>query len=320
MPKGELEIEYSDQKTTIRHSAPRKKIQYRLNSPVPNFPSFPTLTDGCIFNVPSKDFKEMIRQTLFAVSDDETKYYINGVFFEQIISKTNDKTLLAMIATDGRRLAYVEKETVSVMPVSSTDARMGRGSPLDFKGVIIKPKILTLFTKLAKNEEGPVSVCLNAGSITLRFGSYELWETLIEGTFPNYRRVIPETQKYSLSFDRCALLDTFTSLLSGVPRRICLKFTPGTLSVYSTYSRNEEEHIPKEPRKTLSCAYEGEELSLFMDVMKLKESLEHLGGDTIQFCFTNTGTPVTIKSEVEDGSFHLIMPMQGIGQKEVHYD
>jgi DNA polymerase-3 subunit beta len=298
MPKGALEIEYGDQKTTIRHNAPRKKIQYRLNGPVPNFPQFPTLREGCIFTLPSKDFKEMIGRIVFAVSDDETKYYINGVFFEQIISKTNDKTLLAMIATDGRRLAYAEKEVAATLP--------------DFKGVIIKPKILNLFTKLTKDDESPVSLCFADGFITLRFGSYELAETLIEGTFPNYRRVIPETQKYSLSFDRSVLLDTFKSLLSGVPRRICLRFTPGALSVYSIYSRNEEEHITKEPRKTVPCAYEGEELNLCMDVLKLKESLEHLGEDKIQFCFTNTSTPVTIKPEAENSSFHLIMPMQGI--------
>lgn len=89
-----------------------KKFKFQLKGIVTEkFPPFPTANEESFFEIPVKDFKEMVTQTIFSVSDDETRYYMTGVFFE----KSEDK--LIMVATDGRRLAYITRATSSAVPV-----------------------------------------------------------------------------------------------------------------------------------------------------------------------------------------------------------
>ncbi|MDR2785287.1 MAG: DNA polymerase III subunit beta, partial [Treponema sp.] len=152
IPDGELEFEQSESNIVIKPQA--RKIKFQLKCIASEkYPEFPAVNKDRFFEMPVKDFKEMVTQTVFAVSDDETRYFMNGVFFK----KEEDK--LIMVATDGRRLAYVEK-TAS-------------GGVEDFAGVIVPPKILNILLKRA-GEEGLIGISISEKILFVQFGSYSL--------------------------------------------------------------------------------------------------------------------------------------------------
>ena len=179
LPEGEIEFLLKDNdnlvSAVIRHTS--KKIKYQLNcTSQDKFPEIAVAEKVSFFEVPAKELKSMITQTSFAVSDDETRYFMNGVYFE----KKEDK--LVLVATDGRRLAYAEKAVLAGVA--------------DFPAAIVHPKILNVVAKHA-SDEGNVSVAIVDKMIFFNFANYEFSATLIDGQYPNYARVIPESQAHS---------------------------------------------------------------------------------------------------------------------------
>jgi DNA polymerase-3 subunit beta len=285
IPDGELEFDQKDMKITIKPAF--KKIKFQLKSiDSDKFPEFPVALEESFFEMPVKEFKNMVVQTVFAVSDDETRYFMNGVFFE----KKEDK--LIMVATDGRRLAYIAKEM---------------GNSIDeFAGVIIPPKILTLITKRA-GDEGLVSISVTDKNIFIRFGSYHLSSVLIEGQFPNYRRVIPESQSFSFSVNRMEMLDALrrvSLLVEQKSRRIYLGLAPGLISISS------EESDLGTAREEISCMYEGEEVSMAMNYRYIEEPFKVIDDQEVSIRFTEPNKAITIMPVPEKDFFHIVMPMQ----------
>jgi DNA polymerase-3 subunit beta len=263
-----------------------KKVRFQLKSIASDkFPEFP-VPNTDFFEIPVKDFKEMIQQTIFAVSDDETRYFMNGVFFE----KNGDKII--MVGTDGRRLAFISKEP--------------EGGIQDFPGIIIPPKILNIIMKRA-GDEGLISLSVTDRSIFIRFGSYNLSSVLIEGQFPNYHRVIPETQTHSFSMNRLEMLDALrrvSLLVEQKSHRIYLGVSSGTLAVYS------EESDIGAAKEEIPCKYEGEEVSIALNYRYIEEPFKVMGDEEISIHFTEPNRAITIMPVPQRDFFHIIMPMQ----------
>jgi DNA polymerase-3 subunit beta len=284
IPEGDLEFDQKDIKITIKPSV--KKIHFQLKSIASDkYPEFP-VSSGVFFDIPVKDFKEMIVQTVFAVSDDETRYFMNGVFFE----KDGDKII--MVATDGRRLAYANK---------TVDKNIN-----DFTGIIVPPKILNTIMKRA-GSEGSVSISVTDKTIFIRFGSYNLSSVLIEGQFPNYRRVIPESQNNSFSINRLEMIDALrrvSLMVESKSHRIYLGVAPGVMSVYS------EESDIGTAKEEIPCKYDGEEVSIALNYRYIEEPFKVMGDEEISIRFTEPAKAITILPVPEKDFFHIIMPMQ----------
>ncbi|MDR3334169.1 MAG: DNA polymerase III subunit beta [Treponema sp.] len=285
IPDGELEFEQVDQKTTIKPTL--KRIRFQLKSIASDkFPEFPMPKDESFFNMPIKDFKGMIAQTIFAISDDETRYFMNGVLFEKLDSK------IVMVATDGRRLAYISKEAGPEIQ--------------DFSGIIIPPKILHIIMKRA-GDEGLVSISVTDKTIFIYFGSYQLSSVLIEGQFPNYHRVIPENQSFIFSVNRLEMLDALkrvSLLVEQKSHRVYLGIAPEAVSVYS-----EESEIGT-AKEDIPCKYEGEAVSIALNYRYIEEPFKVMSGEEISLQFTEPSKAITIKPQPETDFFHIIMPMQ----------
>jgi DNA polymerase-3 subunit beta len=254
IPDGELEFDQSEMKITIKPV--NKKVKFQLKSIASDkFPEFPVPSDEKFFELPVKEFKDMIQQTVFAVSDDETRYFMNGVSCEKQENK------LIMVGTDGRRLAYVYKETGDEIK--------------DFTGVIIPPKILNIIQKRA-GDEGLISLSITDKTIFVKFGSYQLSSVLIEGQFPNYRRVIPENQTHSFSLNRLEMLDALrrvSLLVEQKSRRIYMGVSAEGISISSEES---EIGVAKEE---IPCRYEGEEVSIALNYRYIEESFKVITKD-----------------------------------------
>lgn len=283
VPEGEMEFEHKDNKVKIKTSAKRANFQLKSMASE-KFPEFP-VSEAEYFEIPVKSFKEMVNQTVFAVSDDETRFFMNGVFLE----KTEGKII--MVATDGRRLAYVEKEAANIP---------------DFKGVIVHPKILNVILKRA-GDEGPIAISVTDKIIFVRFGSYSFSSVLLDGQFPNYRKVIPEEQAFSLSVNRVEMLDALkrvSLLVEKKSHRLHLGLKPGVMEIYS------EEGEIGEAKEEIPCKYDGEEVSLALNYRYIEEPFKVIGNDEICIRFTGPSKAITIVPEPQSDFFHIVMPMQ----------
>jgi DNA polymerase-3 subunit beta len=284
IPDGELVFELVESKITIKTSVKRALFQLKCIAS-DKFPQFSAAGEKS-FEIPIKDFKEMIQETIFAVSDDETRYFMNGVFFE----KTEDKFI--MVATDGRRLAYINK---------TADAGVN-----DFTGIIIPPKILNIVMKRA-GDEGMVSISITDKTIFIQFGSYKLSSVLIEGQFPNYRKVIPEKQSYFFTFNRLEILDALrrvSLLVEQKSHRVYLEVNPGVISVYC------EENEIGNAMEEISCRYEGEDVAIALNYRYIEEPLKVMNDEEISVYFTDPGRTISIMPVPKKDFFHIVMPMQ----------
>ena len=283
IPDGEMEFEQTEGKIIIKTAVKRARFQLRYTAH-DKYPQF-TASGSKFFEIPIKEFKDMILETVFAVSDDETRYFMNGVFLEKLEDK------LVMVATDGRRLAYIFKAATGIE---------------DFSGIIVPPKILNVIMKRA-GDEGMISLSITDKTIFVQFGSYKLSSVLIEGQFPNYRRVIPENQENSFTINRLEMLDALrrvSLLVEQKSHRIYLGLRSGTLAVYS------EENEIGSAREEISCKYEGEEVSIALNYRYIEEPFKAMKGEEICIQFTEPTKAITIASVPQTDFFHIVMPMQ----------
>jgi len=283
VPEGEMEFEHNDNKVKIKTSV--KKANFQLKSIASDkFPEFP-IPSVEYFEMPIKDFKEMISQTVFAVSDDETRFFMNGVFLEKLEDK------LIMVATDGRRLAYIGKYTENIK---------------NFPSIIIPPKILNIIIKKS-GDEGLIAISITDKIMFISFGSYSLSSVLIEGQFPNYRKVIPEEQLNSFTVNRKEMLDALkrvSLLVEQKSHRIYIELKPGVMQIYS------EEGEIGDAKEEISCKFDGEEVSLALNYRYIEEPLKVIYTEEICIRFTNPSKAITITPHPETDFFHIVMPMQ----------
>jgi DNA polymerase III subunit beta len=284
-PYDEIEFSQNDITAVIKPTT-QKKPEYKIKIIASEkYPEFP-VSSSAPFEMPIKDLRDMIQQSIFAVSDDETRFFLTGIYLEKIGDKIN------MVATDGRRLAFVEK---------TADKKIN-----DFPGVIIPPKILNTVLKRS-GDEGLVSISVNDRSIFINFASYRFSSVLIEGSFPNYRKVIPESQEFSLSVKREEMLSALRRVSLMVEKKshkIFLGIAPGRISVSSEENEigTAEDEIP--------CKYDGEEMTIALNFRYLEEPFKTMTDDEIQILFTRVLKAITIKPVPEKDFLHIVMPMQ----------
>ncbi|WP_407426560.1 DNA polymerase III subunit beta, partial [Treponema sp.] len=287
LPEGEIEFFLQDKENlisaVIRHTT--KKIKYQLNcTSQDKFPEIAVAEKVSFFELPSKELKSMITQTSFAVSDDETRYFMNGVYFE----KKEDR--LVLVATDGRRLAYAEKPVLSGVQ--------------DFPAAIVHPKILNIVAKHS-SDEGQISVAIVDKMIFFKFANYELSATLIDGQYPNYSRVIPENQTHNFKVLKTEFVDALKriSIMLDKTGRIIFNLNPGVLTITSksTDLGDAKEEIP--------CQYDGEEVLISMNYKHIDAPLKVMNSEYITFEFTEIMRAVTLRPEPAADFFNILMPM-----------
>ncbi len=285
VPDGEISIEQDDSKVILKPKARNVRFQLRTLSGE-KFPELPAAPGESFFSVPLKDFREMINQTHFAVSSDETRYFMNGVYLETVPEG------LVMVATDGRRLGFSRKRLEGPVP--------------GFKGIIIPPKVLILVNRHT-NDEGMIDIAVTDKSIFFRFGNYLVASVLIEGQFPNYQKVIPATQRHSLSVSRTELLDALKRVSILVEQKSQRTFF--NLSTNTIVLSTEEGEIGT-AREEIPCSYDGEDTMMALNCKYVEEPLKAMKTERVSLRFTEPNRAITLSPDPEDDYFHIVMPMQ----------
>jgi DNA polymerase-3 subunit beta len=156
-------------------------------------------------------------------------------------------------------------------------------------------------------DEGMIGISITEKNIFIQFGSYKLSSVLIEGQFPNYRRVIPEKQENSFTVNRLEMLDALkrvSLLVEQKSHRVYLGLNSGLIAVYC------EENEIGNAREEIPCKYEGEEVSIALNYRYIEEPFKIMKGDEICLRFTEPTKAITITPMPEGDFFHIIMPMQ----------
>ena len=285
LPEGEIEFELAEgEKFIIRPLF--KKIDFRLKSiSADKFPEIERAPVDSFFQIAQADLNEMISQTVFAVSDDETRYFMNGVYLEK------SEEHLVMVATDGRRLSYISKIVGPDVPI--------------FSGVIIPPKILNMVRKLSSGE-GQMMIAINEKQVFFEFDNQKLSSALIEGQFPNYQRVIPESQRYTVTVERNELNEALkrVALLVEKSRRIYMNLATNSLTLLS---EDGEIGIAKEE---VACLYDGPEAKIALNFQYLSDPLKVISDSEISIQYTETAKAISIFPIPAKDYFHIVMPMQ----------
>ena len=296
LPPGIGEIEFNQQMNTvddtplsIRIKPVSKRVKFELTSLTSE--KFPEVkaesTDAEYFEIPAKELKKMIQQTVFAVSTDEQRVFMSGVYFD----KTEDNKFV-FVATDAKRLALASLDITTEIP--------------KFPSVIIPTKILTIISKHMP-DEGMIAVAVTQENIFFKFGGYKLSSSLIKGQYPAYQRVIPQNQAHSVKLLKSDLVDAIkriTIMTEKNMERIYLNIQPGVLRVMSSQSDQgtAEEEIPAE--------YADEEMTIAVNYKYIDQPLRVMQGENTVLEFTEEMKALTLRPEPADSYFHIIMPMQ----------
>ena len=284
LPDSNIVFEDSDDK--IRINPEGTSIEFKLRTiEASAFPSLVFGDESGYFRVSQKDFTDMIGQVIFAVSDDESKYAMNGALLEK------DGSGLVMVGTDGRRLSYINRQIGSEIP--------------DFPKATIPSRFLNLIKKLSVGE-GDFEINVGSNTISLRFGSCTISSSLIKNDFPAYKRVIPESQSKVCIVNINTLSDAIkrvSLLVENKFKKIILEFNENKLTVYC------DESEVGAGREEIDCKYEGESQRCAMNYTYLLSPLKVMDGEEARIEFSEPGRPFTVKSEPERDYLHVIMPM-----------
>ncbi|MDD3981212.1 MAG: DNA polymerase III subunit beta [Spirochaetia bacterium] len=286
LPDGDLTIEQDDGRIILKPA--EKKVRFQLKSlSGEKFPELPRAEENLFFQLPSRDFRRMVSQTIFSVSNDETRYFMNGVYME----KTQEGSLV-MVSTDGRRLAFVRSDT--------------RGSLPDFKPVIIPTKVLGILLKRL-SDEGMLDIAITEKSLFLRFNNYQISSVLIEGQFPNYQKVIPQNQKNSFSVKKADMLEALKRVSIFVEQKSYRTFF--SVSENGLVLSSEESEIGA-AREEIGCEYSGGETTIALNYKYIEEPLRVLDAEAFSIEFSDPSKAITLRPEPSGDYFHIVMPMQ----------
>ena len=255
---------------------------------------FPELSTGELthkFVLPANDVKRLIEKTQFAISTEETRYYLNGIYMHTV--EHDGHTMLRAVATDGHRLARVE------LPAPEGAAGM--------PGVIVPRKTVAEVLKLVEEPEMEVTVELSATKIRFTFGPVVLTSKLIDGTFPDYNRVIPVNNDKRLTVERGIFrqaVDRVSTISSERGRAVKLALSDGklTLSVSNPDSGSANEEIEAD--------YDAAPLDIGFNAKYLIDIADQLESDTALLKLADPGSPTLIQDRDGAAALYVLMPMR----------
>jgi DNA polymerase-3 subunit beta len=253
---------------------------------------FPDLSGGVLptsFRLPASTLRYLIEKTRFAISTEETRYYLNGIF----LHPAGNGAVLRAVATDGHRLAQAQADLppdAAAMP-----------------GVIVPRKTVLEVVKLLEGVDGDVEVALSPAKIRFSAGPLVLTSKLIDGTFPDYERVIPRNNSKLLTAatrEFAAAVDRVSTVSFEKSRAVKLSVSKDrlALAVNNPDSGSAEEE--------LQVSYDGEALEIGFNSRYLLDVAGQVAADDMRFEFQDAGSPTLVRDPGDPGALYVLMPMR----------
>ncbi len=268
------------------------RASFRLQClPQSDFPELSAGSFSHMFRLDSSDLRKLIEKTQFAISTEETRYYLNGIYLHTIEADGGLK--LRAVATDGHRLARAQVDA----PAGS------EGMP----GIIIPRKTVSELAKLVDDPDVSVGTELSDTKIRFTIGSVVLTSKLIDGTFPDYQRVIPTGNDKELVIDRLTFeqaVDRVSTISSERGRAVKLSLNDGqlVLTVNNPDSGSATEELPAD--------YSADPIEIGFNAKYLLDIAGQLTSTDARFMLADSGSPTLIQDTSDADALYVLMPMR----------
>ncbi|MEK6745616.1 MAG: DNA polymerase III subunit beta [Pseudomonadota bacterium] len=290
LPEGlQIELTTSDDGSKIAIRAGQSRFSLAC-LPIEDFP---VMADGEFshnFSLKSAECLALIEKPSFAISNEETRYYLNGIYVH--VAGSGDEKVLRAVATDGHRLARVE-----VAVPAGADG---------MSGVIVPRKTIQELRKLLENGEGDVEISLSETKIRFVYGDAVLVSKLIDGNFPDYERVIPAANEKLMEVD-CKIfkdaVDRVSVISSEKSRAIKLQLESGKL----TLNAGSGDQVASEE---IEINYSSTPIEIGFNSRYLLDMMTQIDGDTVQFLLNDGNSPALVRDTADVSSLYVIMPMR----------
>jgi DNA polymerase-3 subunit beta len=251
---------------------------------------FPVIAEGELptrFELPAATLRQIIDKTKFAISSEETRYYLMGIF----LHVADD--MLKAAATDGHRLARVT--------VAKPDGADG------MPDVIVPKKCVLELRKLLDEVEGTVEVTLSATKIRFVLGHAVLTSKLIDGSFPDYNRVIPTANDKLLKLDPASFkagVDRVATIASEKTRAVKISLDRDRVILSVTSPENGL------ATEELAADYSADGLEIGFNARYLLDILGEIDGDTVEVHLADAAAPTLLRENDKSSALYVLMPMR----------
>lgn len=255
---------------------------------------FPVMAEGDLshnFDLPAASLRRVIDKTRFAISTEETRYYLNGIFLHA--AEGDEGAVMRAVATDGHRLSRVD------VPLPDGAA--------DMPGVIVPRKTVTELRKLVDEFDGDVAVAASATKMRFAFGDIVLTSKLIDGTFPDYSRVIPSDNDKVMEIDGKTFFDAVD--------RVATISTDKTRSIKLSLGRDRLVVSANSPdsgsaSEEIAASYDASDIQIGFNSRYLLDMNGQMDGDRIRFLMADSVSPTVLRDPADSGALYVLMPMR----------
>jgi DNA polymerase-3 subunit beta len=285
-----IELSSADKEGRVTLTSGQAKFSL-ATLPADEFPDLGKAEMTHRFQAPSADLRKLIEKTRFAISSDDSRYYLHGIYLHAVETKTGPA--LRAVATDGHRLAQMDV----ALPEGAN------GMP----GVIVPRKTVMEALKLIADKDGAVTVELSAARIRFLAGDIVLTSKLIDGSFPDYARVIPANNDKVMQIanaDFVSAVDRVSTLSSDKGRAVKLNIAEErlTLSVNNPDSGSAIEEV--------GVTYSSAPLEIGFNARYLLDISQQFGSETLQFKLSDPSSPAVIQDTADAAALYVLMPMR----------
>jgi len=251
---------------------------------------FPVMSKGDMpfeFSLTAAELSALIDKPRFAISTEETRYYLNGIYLH------STDNMLCAVATDGHRLAKIE--------IEAPEGASG------ISGVIVPRKTVVELKKLLDEAEDDVEISLSDTKICFVCSNAVLLSKLIDGTFPDYNKVIPQANDKSLVVDSATLtkaVDRVSTISSDKTKAIKLLVSPGKVTLSATSDDNGAAN------EEIEATYNSDNVEVGFNSRYVLDMMSVIEGDEAEFVFADGSAPVLVKDSADSSSLYVIMPMR----------
>lgn len=279
--EGVIDVEVGEgERASIRAGSTKFRL---VGIDAKEFPALPKDDDAYAYTVPQASVKEMLRKTSYAASQDETRRTLRGV----MIAFKNGR--LTMVATDGRRLALVEKDYEF---------------PIEQEREMILPSKAVSELQRALGSEGDIMIRVQHSQVSFNLGNVQIYSKLVDDKYPNYEQVIPTSCEKTIDVDRQMLVTAIerVSVMSNELHSTKLRFENNLLVVSSAASEIGE------AKDEVPVKFDGESIEIMFNPTYLLEALKAIDDDEVKICLNNGHSPAVIKCSVP--FIYVIMPLR----------
>ncbi|MEM9046263.1 MAG: DNA polymerase III subunit beta [Pseudomonadota bacterium] len=259
--------------------------------PREDFPVMASAEYACSYSAPAPALRRLFDKSKFAVSTEETRYYLNGVYLH--VSEEGGEKVLRAVATDGHRLARIDAE----LPPGAEQA----------PGVIVPRKTVGELRKLLDDDEAEIAISVSDTKIRFSTNGLVLTSKVIDGVFPDYARVIPTGNTKRLEVDAvdfASAVDRVATVSQERSRAVKMAMDQDrlTLSVNSPDAGSAAEE--------LGVAYPDEAMEIGFNAKYLLEIAGQVDRENAVFMFNNSGDPTLVREGDDSSAVYVVMPMR----------